>query len=40
VVDTPPLAHSQDRWAGILNIPAELQVAQAIAAGEFSPGEK
>ena len=40
VVNTPPLAHSQDRWAGILNIPAELQVAQAIAAGEFSPGEK
>jgi ABC-type polysaccharide/polyol phosphate transport system ATPase subunit len=39
VVDTPPLAHPQDRWAGILNIPAELQVAEAIAAGDSSTGE-
>ena len=27
VVDTRPLAHPQDRWAGILNIPAEIEVA-------------
>lgn len=26
VVDTRPLAHPQDRWAGILNIPAEIEV--------------
>jgi ABC-type polysaccharide/polyol phosphate transport system ATPase subunit len=26
VVDTKPLSHPQDRWAGILNLPAELQV--------------
>jgi ABC-type polysaccharide/polyol phosphate transport system ATPase subunit len=26
VVDTKPLSHPQDRWAGILNIPAEVQV--------------
>jgi ABC-type polysaccharide/polyol phosphate transport system ATPase subunit len=26
IMDTPPLAHPQDRWAGVLNIPAELKV--------------
>ena len=26
VVDTPPLSHPQDRWAGIFNIPAEIEV--------------
>lgn len=26
VMDTPPLAHPQDRWAGLLNIPGEFQV--------------
>ncbi len=26
VVDTKPLSHPQDRWAGILNLPAELRV--------------
>ncbi|MBZ5696718.1 MAG: ATP-binding cassette domain-containing protein [Acidobacteriia bacterium] len=26
VVDTQPVTHTQDRWAGVLNIPAELQV--------------
>ena len=26
VVDTPPLGHPQDRWAGVLNIPAEIEV--------------
>lgn len=26
VVDTPPLAHPQDHWAGVLNIPAKLGV--------------
>jgi ABC-type polysaccharide/polyol phosphate transport system ATPase subunit len=27
VVDTPPLSHPQDRWAGFLNLPAEFGVA-------------
>jgi ABC-type polysaccharide/polyol phosphate transport system ATPase subunit len=27
VMDTRPLAHPQDRWAGILNLPAEIEVA-------------
>lgn len=26
VVDTPPLSHPQDRWAGFFNIPAEIEV--------------
>lgn len=26
IVDTPPLSHPQDRWAGVLNLPAELQL--------------
>jgi ABC-type polysaccharide/polyol phosphate transport system ATPase subunit len=29
VVDTAPLAHPQDRWAGVLNIPADLQASDA-----------
>jgi ABC-type polysaccharide/polyol phosphate transport system ATPase subunit len=32
VVDAKPLSHSQDRWAGMLNIPASLQVAGEITA--------
>jgi lipopolysaccharide transport system ATP-binding protein len=28
IVDTPPVSHPQDRWAGILNLPAELHVRQ------------
>ncbi len=31
VVDTTPLAHPQDRWAGLLNIPADLEVSPAPA---------
>jgi hypothetical protein len=27
VVDTPPLSHPQDRWAGYLNLPADFKVA-------------
>lgn len=27
VVDTPPLSHPQDRWAGFLNLPANFKVA-------------
>ena len=26
IVDTPPLSHPQDRWAGVLNLPAELKI--------------
>jgi ABC-type polysaccharide/polyol phosphate transport system ATPase subunit len=26
IVDTPPLSHPQDRWAGVLNLPADLQL--------------
>ncbi|MGD0178978.1 MAG: ABC transporter ATP-binding protein [Terriglobales bacterium] len=26
IVDTPPVSHSQDRWAGVLNLPADLQL--------------
>jgi ABC-type polysaccharide/polyol phosphate transport system ATPase subunit len=26
IVDTPPLSHPQDRWAGVFNIPAEIEV--------------
>jgi len=26
IVDTPPLSHPQDRWAGVLNLPADLQM--------------
>jgi hypothetical protein len=34
-VDTAPLTHPQDRWAGVLNVPAELQVSEAVAAGQL-----
>ncbi len=30
IVDTAPLAHPQDRWAGVLNIPGALQVAEPV----------
>lgn len=26
IVDTPPLSHPQDRWAGVLNLPASFEV--------------
>jgi hypothetical protein len=26
IVDTPPLSHPQDRWAGVMNLPAEMEV--------------
>lgn len=32
VVDTAPLAHPQDRWAGVLNIPASLHVSELTEA--------
>jgi ABC-type polysaccharide/polyol phosphate transport system ATPase subunit len=32
MVDTDPLAHPQDRWAGILNVPAELEMKEARVA--------
>jgi ABC-type polysaccharide/polyol phosphate transport system ATPase subunit len=32
VIDTPPLAHPQDRWAGILNIPGAVSVRPANGA--------
>jgi len=32
-VDSAPLAHPQDRWAGVLNVPAELQVLQGSVVG-------
>jgi hypothetical protein len=28
IVDTLPVSHPQDRWAGILNLPADLHVRQ------------
>jgi len=40
IVDAPPLAHAQDHWAGILNIPAELEIAQAVEAASVSRGEQ
>jgi ABC-type polysaccharide/polyol phosphate transport system ATPase subunit len=33
MVDTTPLTHPQDRWAGVLNVPAELEIAELVAAG-------
>jgi len=35
-VDTTPLAHPQDRWAGVLNVPAELQSLEGAVAGRES----
>jgi hypothetical protein len=29
-VDTLPLSHQQDNWAGILNIPADLKIAARV----------
>ena len=29
VVDTPPLSHPQDRWAGVLNLPADIEIRAA-----------
>jgi hypothetical protein len=29
VVDTRPLSHPQDRWAGVMNVPAEMKVESA-----------
>jgi ABC-type polysaccharide/polyol phosphate transport system ATPase subunit len=31
LVDTKPVAHPQDQWAGMLNIPAELRVSEGVA---------
>jgi len=40
IVDTPPLSHPQDRWAGVLNIPADLQVCPStVTAGDVSGQE-
>jgi lipopolysaccharide transport system ATP-binding protein len=33
IVDAAPLAHPQDQWAGVLNIPADLSIAPARDAG-------
>ncbi len=37
VVETPPLSHPQDQWAGVLNIPAQLRIpeAQAVHTGQL-----
>ena len=40
IVDTPPLSHPQDRWAGVMNIPADLQVSQAPIIAESVPGKE
>ncbi|MGH9692100.1 MAG: polysaccharide ABC transporter ATP-binding protein, partial [Candidatus Acidiferrales bacterium] len=40
IVDTPPLSHLQDRWSGVLNIPAELQVEQGVVVGANSSRKK
>jgi hypothetical protein len=32
-VDTTPLTHPQDRWAGVLNVPAELEISEMVGAG-------
>jgi ABC-type polysaccharide/polyol phosphate transport system ATPase subunit len=36
VVNAPPRAHPQDRFAGVLNVPAELESGQPVALGELS----
>jgi lipopolysaccharide transport system ATP-binding protein len=38
IVDAKPLSHSQDRWAGLLNIPASLQVAGEVPASASLQG--
>jgi Wzt C-terminal domain len=39
VVDTVPLTHPQDHWAGVLNIPADFQAAQLATADWRIPDE-
>jgi ABC-type polysaccharide/polyol phosphate transport system ATPase subunit len=39
VVDTTPEGHPQDRWAGVLNVPAELQVREVRAVAQTSQVE-
>lgn len=40
VVDTRPVSHPQDRWAGVLNIPAELQMGESRTLSPSRQGEK
>jgi len=40
IIDAPPHGHAQDRWAGLLNIPADLQVCQPAEADRKSLGEE
>jgi ABC-type polysaccharide/polyol phosphate transport system ATPase subunit len=40
IVDAKPLAHAQDRWAGALNIPADLEVCHAAATRRKPPDEE
>jgi ABC-type polysaccharide/polyol phosphate transport system ATPase subunit len=39
MVDTTPLAHPQDRWAGVLNVPAKLQVSEPSGVAQASAME-
>jgi lipopolysaccharide transport system ATP-binding protein len=39
MVDTTPLTHPQDRWAGVLNVPADLQISEASAVGQTFSAE-
>jgi lipopolysaccharide transport system ATP-binding protein len=39
IVDSVPLAHPQDRWAGVLNVPAELQVYESTGVDRSSAVE-
>jgi hypothetical protein len=32
IVDSVPVAHPQDEWAGVLNIPADMSIAAARGA--------
>jgi ABC-type polysaccharide/polyol phosphate transport system ATPase subunit len=40
IVDTPPLSHPQDRWAGVMNIPADLHVSPAAVTAGTVPAEE
>jgi hypothetical protein len=40
VVDTTPLANPQERWAGVMNIPAELEVTDGAALIPSRQGRK
>lgn len=40
IVDSRPLGHAQDRWAGLLNIPADLHVCQTAVADGLSLREE